>query len=199
MTFVVKFLVAMRRLIPLVLLLACTGAVQAAGTAAQALATPAYLIQPGDILTIIVWKEKELQSEVLVRPDGALSFPLIGDVAGLGRSVEAVRQEITDRLQPFIPSPVVTVAIKAIGGNRIYVLGKVNRPGDFPFSQPVDVMQALSLAGGATPYAALNDVVILRRQDGAQKALRFRYGDVEHGKYLEQNILLQSGDTVVVP
>jgi polysaccharide export outer membrane protein len=95
---------------------------------------------------------------------------------------------------------VVTVAIKAIGGNHVYVIGRVNRPGEFPFSRPVDVMQALSLAGGATPFAALNEIVILRRDNhGGQRVLRFRYGDIARGKGLEQNVLLESGDTVVVP
>ena len=106
---------------------------------------------------------------------------------------------LVERLKRYVPDPVVTVAVKAIGGNRVYVLGKVARPGEFPFSSPVDVMQALSLAGGATPFAQVNDIVILRRDNGGQRALPFRYGEVERGKNLQQNFLLQSGDTVVVP
>jgi polysaccharide export outer membrane protein len=98
-----------------------------------------------------------------------------------------------------VPSPVVTVAVKAIGGNRIYVLGRVNHAGEFPFSNSLDVMQAISLAGGATPFAALNDIVILRRQNGRQQAFNFHYSDVARGRNLSQNIQLQSGDTVVVP
>jgi polysaccharide export outer membrane protein len=81
----------------------------------------------------------------------------------------------------------------------VYVLGKVARPGDFPFTTPIDVMQALSLAGGATPFASLNDIVILRRQNGVEHVLRFRYGDIQRGRSLGQNVVLQSGDTVVVP
>jgi polysaccharide biosynthesis/export protein len=110
-----------------------------------------------------------------------------------------VRLLLTQRLKPFIPDPVVTVLIKSIGGNHVYVIGKVTRPGEFPFSRPVDVMQALSLAGGTTPFAALNDIVILRRQNGAERVLRFRYGDIERGRDLDQNVVLESGDTVVVP
>jgi polysaccharide export outer membrane protein len=102
-------------------------------------------------------------------------------------------------LQKYIPSPPVSVAVKQIGGNRIYVLGRVNRPGDFPLNNPLDVMQAISLAGGVTPYAAINDIVILRRQNGRQESHRFRYSDIARGRDLEQNIQLQSGDTVVVP
>jgi polysaccharide biosynthesis/export protein len=158
-----------------------------------------YRLQPGDVVTISVWKEKDLETEALVRPDGGLSFPLVGDVDASGRTVEEVRAILAQRLKPFIPDPVVTVGIKLIGGNHIYVIGKVNKPGDFPFSTPVDVMQALSIAGGTTPFAALNKIVILRRQNGQERVLRFRYEDVIRGRSLEQNVVLESGDTVVVP
>ena len=158
-----------------------------------------YLIQPGDLLTVAVWKEQDLQTDVLVLPDGGLSFPLIGDFVARGKSIQQLRTELTERLRPYVPDPVVTVTVKQIGGNRIFVIGKVNRPGEFPLSQPVDVMQALSLAGGTTAYAAVNDIVILRRENGTQQSLRFHYADVERGRELAQNVLLRSGDTVVVP
>lgn len=162
--------------------------------------TPAaYRIQPGDLLIVSVWKEQDLQAEVLVRPDGGLSFPLAGDVSASGRTVEEVRVAIDERIRKYIPEAVVTVAVKQIGGNRVYVIGKVNRPGEFPFSQPIDVMQALSLAGGTTPYAAVNDIRVLRRENGRQVAIAFRYAEVERGRDLAQNIELRSGDTVVVP
>lgn len=158
-----------------------------------------YLIQPGDVLSVSVWKEPDLQSEVLVRPDGGMSFPLVGDVKAAGLILDELRQIIDQRLRKYIPDPVVTVALKQIGGNRIYVVGKVNRPGEFPFVKPIDVMQALSLAGGATSFASLDDIQILRREGEQQSALRFRYSAVEKGRELQQNILLRSGDTVVVP
>src|ERR1700756_2996348 len=160
---------------------------------------PSYRVQPGDVMTVSVWKETELQSEVLVRPDGGFSFPLAGDVDAVGKTVEEIRSLLVDRLKRFIPSPVVTVAVKQIGGNRIYVVGRVNRAGDFPLSSPIDVMQAIALAGGATPFAAINDIVILRRQNGQQQSIRFHYSDVARGHDLSQNVLLQGGDTVVVP
>jgi polysaccharide export outer membrane protein len=159
----------------------------------------AYRLQPGDVIDISVWKETDLQKEVLVRPDGGFTFPLAGDVDARGKSVEEVRATLAERLKKYVPTPVVTVAVKAIGGNRIYVLGKVNHAGEFPFSNVLDVMQAISLAGGATPFAALNDIVILRRQNGRQQAFNFHYADVARGHDLSQNIQLQSGDTVVVP
>lgn len=158
-----------------------------------------YRIQPGDVLIVSVWKETELQGEVIVRPDGGVSFPLSGDMHAAGGTVEDLRHTIDERLRKYIPDPVVTVSVKAAAGNRIYVVGKVNHPGEFLLSRPMDVMQALAVAGGATPFADVNDIRILRREGASQIALRFRYSDAEHGRELEQNILLQSGDTVVVP
>jgi polysaccharide export outer membrane protein len=160
---------------------------------------PTYHIQPGDVLQVSVWKEQDLQAEVLVRPDGAFSFPLAGDVDTRGKSVEELRVELTGRLKRYVPDPVVTIAVRQIMGNRVFVIGQVNRPGDFQFSRPVDVMQALSMAGGTTSFAALNDIVILRRDKGELKKIAFRYAEVARGKDLGQNILLVSGDTIVVP
>jgi polysaccharide biosynthesis/export protein len=158
-----------------------------------------YRVQPGDVLVVAVWKERELQGDILVRPDGGITFPLAGDLMAGGRTVVELADDLSAKLKRFIPDPVVTVAVKSIGGNRVYVLGKVNRPGEFAFSQPVDVMQALALAGGATPFAALNDIRILRRNGNRLVAVEFHYADVENGRKLEQNIVLRSGDTVVVP
>jgi polysaccharide export outer membrane protein len=158
-----------------------------------------YIVQPGDSLVVSVWKEQELQAEVLVRPDGGLSFPLAGDIEAAGHTVEEIRKVLQARLTKYIPDPVVTVAIKAVNGSRIFVLGKVNRPGDFPLTRPIDVMQALSLAGGATPFADVNGIRILRRDGDRQVVFRFRYDEVRRGRDLSQNILLRSGDTVVVP
>jgi polysaccharide export outer membrane protein len=158
-----------------------------------------YIVQPGDSLLVTVWKEQELQGEVLVRPDGGLSFPLAGDIQAAGHTVDEIRKVLQTRLTKYIPDPVVTVAVKAATGSRFFVVGKVNRPGDFLLIRPMDVMQALSLAGGATPYADVNGIRILRRDGGRQLVFRFRYDDVRRGRDLSQNILLRSGDTVVVP
>jgi polysaccharide export outer membrane protein len=158
-----------------------------------------YLVQPGDVLTVTVWKETDLTGDVLVRPDFGLSFPLVGDVDARGRTVDQLREEITSRLTRYIPSPVVTVAAKAVAGNHIYVVGRVQKPGEYPMARDVDVMQALSLAGGATPFAAVNDIIILRRLSAGQIVLHFQYNDVARGQDLRQNIVLQPGDTVVVP
>lgn len=162
-------------------------------------ALPDYAIQPGDVLAISVWKEEGLQDAVLVRPDGRMSFPLVGDLTAAGQTVEQLRKVIIERLTKYIPDPVVTVGIKELAGNKIYVIGKVNRPGDFVVTRYVDVMQALSMAGGTNAFAAVNDIKVLHRENGEQRAIPFRYSDVESGKRLGQNIILQGGDIVVVP
>ena len=158
-----------------------------------------YLIQPGDILDISVWREESLNKAVIVRPDGGLSFPLVGNIQASGKSVELLQSEVSDKLKRFIPDPSVTVAVQQLTGNKVYVIGKVNRPGELPVSRPVDVVQALSMAGGMTPYAAANKIQIIRREDGRQFAIPFAYGDIEKGNDLKQNILLKAGDTIVVP
>jgi polysaccharide export outer membrane protein len=158
-----------------------------------------YRIQPGDVLEVSVWKEEDLVKQVLVRPDGGMSFPLVGDMQAAGKSVAELQKLITDRLTKYIPDPVVTVATLKLDGNMVYVIGKVARPGVFPVTRYVDVVQALSMAGGMTPYAADNKITVLRRENGKQRSIPFRYGDIEKGEDLEQNIILQSGDVVVVP
>lgn len=158
-----------------------------------------YLLQPGDTLMVSVWKEAELSGEVLVRPDGNITVPLAGEIVAAGRSVEAVRSEVDERLQKYIPHPAVTVVLRQSQGNQIFVVGKVNRPGPFALNRPVDVLQAISLAGGPTPFASLNSIRVLRREGKEETVLHFRYGDVSRGHKLAQNIVLRGGDTVVVP
>ena len=159
-----------------------------------------YLVQPGDVLEISVWKEEDLHRDALVRPDGRFSFPLVGDIDATDKTVEDLQVEVVQRLEKYIPDPVVTVTVKAILGNKIYVIGQVKNSGEFIVNPRVDVMQALSLAGGTTPFAALNEIIILRRElDGSQRAMDFHYKNVARGRDLDQNIILLSGDTVVVP
>lgn len=166
---------------------------------ANAGAVESYKVLPGDILTISVWREEDLQLDVLVRPDGAFSFPLAGDISARNRSVLDLQKELTTRLSRYISDPVITVSVKEVLGNKIYVIGQVTRPGVFVVNPQVDVLQALSMAGGTTPFASLNNIKVLRRSGKAQSALSFRYDDVVKGKDLKQNIMLQSGDVVVVP
>jgi len=166
---------------------------------APATATFDYKINPGDIISISVWRESDLQREVLIRPDGKFSFPLAGDINAKGKSVEQVRELLTKKLSHFIPDLVVSVSVLAINGNKVYVIGQVNRPGDISVNPNIDIMQALSIAGGTNPFAQLNDISILRRTENGLISIPFRYGDIEKGKRLEQNIVLKAGDVVVVP
>lgn len=159
----------------------------------------AYTVKPGDTLAIAVWKEPDLQGPVLVRPDGGFSFPLVGEVDAKGKTVANLQTIVTERLRKYISDPVVTVSIQEIKGNKVYVIGQVNKPGEFIVNPRVDVMQALSMAGGTTPFAGLANIIVLRRTAGTQQALRFDYTSVARGRNLEQNIELQSGDIVVVP
>jgi polysaccharide export outer membrane protein len=158
-----------------------------------------YKLRPGDLLQISVWKETDLQAEVLIRPDGGISFALAGELEAAGHTVGELTSLLETRIRKFIPDAVVTVAVKAAVGNQVYVIGKVNKPGNFPLIGPLDVMQALSLAGGATPFADTNAIRILRRDGDHQTSIKFHYSDIAHGRRLEQNILLKNGDTVVVP
>lgn len=160
-----------------------------------------YRVNPGDLLIIYVWNEKDLSQEVLVRPDGAISIPLAGQVQAGGLTVPDIEKNLTSALTKYMKDqPSVTVMVKQTTGYSIYVLGKVNRPGQFPVNQPIDVMQALAMAGGLNSFAAESSINILRRdKDGTQKAVRFRYSDVKSGEELQTNIVLQSGDIVVVP
>lgn len=161
-------------------------------------ADPGYQLGPEDVLHISVWKDETLTREVLVRPDGMISFPLVGDLPAEGRSVEELRADLARRLSPYFPNPTLSVAVQKIN-TRIYVLGRVNRPGEYLIGRPIDVMQALSLAGGLTPYASENRIRVLRRENNAQQTYLFRFGEVKKGEFLEQNILLHRGDVVIVP
>ena len=159
----------------------------------------AYWVKPGDILRISVWGEPELQDTVLVTPDGTFSFPLVGHVYAKEKTAAQLQEIVKQRLTRYISEPAVSVSLQEINGNAIYVLGQVNAPGVFVLTRAVDVMQALSMAGGTTPFAALNDILILRRDASGQVALPFRYSEVSKGRNLAQNIRLESGDVVVVP
>ena len=191
------------RLIGLCLGLSVAAALVSAPATAQQLVTPTagdYRLNPGDIIEISVWKEPELQREVLLLPDGNIAFPLVGTVQAAGRTPSEIQAEVEERLTRFFPEPVVTVSILQVAGNKLYVTGQVNQPGQFTVDQPVDVLQAIALAGGLTAFADEDDIYVLRRaQDGTQSAIAFDYDDVTDGSDLSSNIVLQQGDVVVVP
>jgi polysaccharide biosynthesis/export protein len=136
---------------------------------------------------------------VLVRPDGGIAFPLAGDMQAAGKTAGQLQREITQRLEKFMADPVVSVAITKVAGNKIYVIGRVNKPGEYVTGRYIDVLQGLTMAGGLTPFAAENDIKIMRKEDGKELVFPFRYSDMKKGVNLQQNILLKGGDVVVVP
>jgi polysaccharide export outer membrane protein len=162
-------------------------------------AVPDYEISPEDVLGISVWKEDGLTKEVLVRPDGGISFPLAGDLQAAGKTAQEIELEITRRLMKYMAQPVVSVTVLKVVGNKIYVMGKVNKPGEYLAGRYLNVLQALSLAGGLTPFAAENDIKVLRKQGGRDLVFPFNYSEIRKGNNLEQNITLKGGDVVVVP
>jgi polysaccharide export outer membrane protein len=177
------------------------GAQQRAQPAAQteSAGVTRYEVQPSDLLRVSVWREPELTQDVLVRPDGGFSFPLAGEMNARGKTTEELRLELIERLGRYIPDLVVTVAVLEVRGNKIYVIGQVNDPGEFVVNPRVDVMQALSLAGGTTAFASPSEIFVLRRDGGEQRRMPFNFSNVLRGRDLEQNVLLRSGDVVVVP
>ena len=160
---------------------------------------PSYRIGPGDVLRISVWKEEGMDLEVLVKPDGGITFPLAGDIQANRLTTHELTSELKQKLKRYIPNPVVTVSVLQAVSNKIYVVGKVNRPGEYNATHYMDVLQALSMAGGLTPYAESDEIKIIRRQNGDKQVFDFDYDKVISGKRLEMNILLEAGDTIAVP
>tara|TARA_A100001037_G_C15101243_1_gene614064 strand:+ start:712 stop:1299 length:588 start_codon:yes stop_codon:yes gene_type:complete len=175
------------------------GAALLAAGQAQAADSPDYRISPEDVLDVSVWREPDLQRQVTVRPDGGVSLPLIGDVAVAGSTVSEAEAKIRARLMDYIPEAVVTVSVVQLRGLRIYVTGQVKNPGQFEVGRYIDVLQAITLAGGFTPFAKQRNVQIIRR-DGAQETVyKFNYKELQRGRNLAQNIQLKADDVVLVP
>lgn len=158
-----------------------------------------FYLGPGDVLEISVWKDEALSRQVVVRPDGKISFPLIGDVVARGRTVSQLREAVEGKIKAFVPDAPVNVMVIQVGSPKVYVVGKVAKPGLYIMGEPLRVMQVLAMAGGMTPFAKKNDIIIIRKDNGGQQVYPFNYSKVADGKDLGQNIRLEPGDTVVVP
>ncbi|HHA19552.1 MAG TPA: polysaccharide export protein [Methylophaga sp.] len=163
------------------------------------LAADRYLLNAGDVLEISVWNEDSLQKTVIVLPDGMVTFPLAGEVEAQGKTVADVQAALKQQLKDYLTDPVVTVSVVNVDGNNIHVLGKVLNPGNFVMSKPLDAMQALSLAGGLSPYAKENNIIVLRRIGDKQQAIPVHYGSIIKGQDLTSNVMLKSGDVIVIP
>ncbi len=187
--------------LPCKLFLIFTTVMMVLSTSSSAVAskTEDFRLGPGDVIEISVWKDQDLTRQIIVQPDGFISFPLIGEIKAAGQTVSQIRQEITKRLSDYMSNPIVTVTPVKIESYKIYVIGKVNKPGMFVVLPRVTVLQALSMAGGTNPFADLSDIVIIRHTASGETKIDFDYNDIASGKNLEQNIELQSGDVVLVP
>jgi polysaccharide export outer membrane protein len=160
---------------------------------------PLYVIQPNDVLAIFVWKEPALSGKVTVRPDGRISFPLIQDMQAGGLNPVQLKENIERGLKAFLDVPNVTVIVDAIQSYRVYVTGRVGKPGPIMSEKPISVLQALSIAGGLQDFANTAEIVIIRNSGEDSTLYRFNYPEVIRGKNFSQNMLLRSGDVVVVP
>ncbi|EHP89446.1 polysaccharide export protein [Geobacter metallireducens RCH3] len=159
----------------------------------------AYVIGAGDVLDIAVWRDESLTKTVVVLPDGTISFPLIGVVKAGGKTVEQLKDEIRTRLSSYFSDLTLSLEVRQANSMMIFVVGKVNSPGRHPISSPVNVLQALAMAGGVNPFAKKDDIKIFRQDEGKTVIFSFAYSEVSRGNRLEENIVLRRGDLIVVP
>jgi polysaccharide export outer membrane protein len=158
-----------------------------------------YLVAPGDVLKLAVWKEPDLTGEVFVRLDGRITVPLVGDIKAAGKTTEQLSAEIRTKLRAFLEMPIVTLTVSQAISARFYVIGEVAASGALPLTGRITVLQGLALAGGFKEFAKKDRIVILRESKGERRAIPFNFKDIELGLNLEQNIVLESGDSIIVP
>lgn len=158
-----------------------------------------YRLRQGDKILISVWREATLQREVVVLPDGSITFPLIGRVEVAGQSAPEVEQSVAVKLKQYLPDPNVSVSIVGIDGNRAYVTGRVLHPGPLVINGPITVLQAISTVGGLDRFADESGIKVIRAKPEGQEVLKVDYKDIISGKNISTNIQLKAGDTLVVP
>ena len=159
-----------------------------------------YQIGAGDVLEIVTWKEPDLsRNEILVRIDGYISFPLLNDIPAAGLTTVQLTQNIQDGLKDYISNPVVTVTVVTPASKRFYILGEVADTGEYTLMKSLTVLQAFAIAGGFTEWAAKDEIILMRREDGQEKIYRVNYKKIVKGKDVDQNILIQPNDTIIVP
>jgi polysaccharide export outer membrane protein len=182
------------------------GAVRPATTAAQSVPTIAaaavpgdYIIGPEDQLTVMFWREKDLSADVIVRPDGKISLPLLNEVHAAGLTPDQLREKVTDLAKRFVEDPNATIVVRQINSRKVFINGQVEKPGPYPLMSPTTVLQLISTAGGLREYAKRSKIVIIRTDEGRPVSLPFNYDDVMNRKNLKQNVQLKPGDVVLVP
>jgi polysaccharide export outer membrane protein len=158
-----------------------------------------YLIGPGDVLSIDVWKEPEMSKQVSVRLDGNISLPLVNDIEAAGLTLVQLREQLAGKYKDFVDVPEVSVTLIESRSKRIYMLGKVARPGEYPLQKDMTIVQAISLAGGLAEWADVEDIKLIRKIKGTEKTFRVDYDAIVSGGDLAQNVQLQPDDTIFVP
>jgi len=158
-----------------------------------------YIIGTMDVLEIQVWEEPNFSRQVLVRPDGKITLPLIGDIQAAGISTKGLQSLLTNKLKTYTKNPEVTVILVESNSKKFYIIGKIKRPGTYPLSPDMTVLQALAVTGGLEEWADKDSIRIIRRSGGKESVILFDYNKVMSGENLEQNILLEPGDTIIVP
>jgi len=158
-----------------------------------------YVIGPDDVLTVVFWREKDMSTDVAVRPDGMITLPLLNDVQAAGLTPEQLRESLTTAAEKFFEGPTVAVVVKAINSRKVFITGMVSKPGPYPLTGPTTVTQLIAMAGGLHEFAKKKNITILRTENGRETAIRFNYQDVMKRKNLKQNIELKPGDTIIVP
>jgi polysaccharide export outer membrane protein len=175
-------------------------AAKPAVTVPEGVTPPAdYVIGPDDVLTVVFWRDKDMTSDVTVRPDGKITLPLLNDVQAVGLTPDQLREHLKEAASKLFEDPTVSVVVKAINSRKVFVTGNVGKPGVYLLSAPTTVLQMIATAGGLLEYAKAKDVRIMRTENGKTVSLKFNYKDVSQGKKLEQNILLKPGDTLIIP
>jgi polysaccharide export outer membrane protein len=171
-----------------------------AAAAAPAVSAPAdYVIGPTDVLSVVFWREDKLSGEVVVRPDGKVSLPLINDIQAAGLTPLQFRDKLAEAARRFLEDPVVSVSLRQVNNNRVFITGQVANPGAVSLAGPTTVLQLIAMAGGLNEFADRKRIVVTRVERGTTTSHTFNYEDVLKGKNLPQNIVLKPGDTIVVP
>lgn len=176
-------------------------AAEAPVNAAASVSLPAgYLIGPEDVLSIVFWRDKDMSADVVVRPDGKISLPLLNEVQAAGLTPEQLRAQLTEAASKFVTEPTASVVVKEIHSRKVFITGNIAKPGTYPLIGEMNVLQLIALAGGLQEYADSKNISIMRNNEaGHSQAFKFNYKDVTKQKHTEQNILLRPGDTVIVP
>lgn len=169
------------------------------GSTAAAAVRPDYVIGPDDVLTIVFWRDKDMSGDVVVRPDGKISVPLLREIDAAGSTPEQLRARLVESATRYLEEPDATVVVKEIRSRNVFITGNVAKPGTYPLTTGMKVLQCIALSGGVLEYADTKNIVVIRNENGRQQYHKFNYNDVIRQKHTEQNVELKPGDTIVVP